>query len=195
MSTITRYALVAAAVVVAASAFSADTVIAKPANDLKCKGCVGKKDIAKKAVTKKAIRKGNVTPKHLATTAKPTGVDFVELPAPTGDATVNASGQRVATVSMKVPGPGYVVVNADFVGFSQIADRILTCALTHDDADVGIEFNSNAPTADYRPVAFTRTLEVPKAGTYKVSLDCRTKSGEMLVRSTTLTGMFVPNRY
>ena len=177
-----------------ATAFQ-DTAEAQVASDVACKGCVGKKDLAKNAVTKRAIRKNAVTARHLAKSAKPAGVDFVGLDAPGGDVTIDSAGQLVASVDVTAPGPGYIVVNADYVAFSQIADRAVTCGLLSGGTDIGVSVPADADMGAYRPISFTRTFAAGKAGTYTIDLGCRTKSGDMKIRYATLTALFVPSRY
>ena len=78
------------------------------ATDLKCKGCVDKKDIGKKQIVSKHIKDGKVKAKHLNADAKPGGAASVIDGAPGAIGT----DEIINTIELNAPSDGTAVVSA-----------------------------------------------------------------------------------
>jgi len=177
---------------------------AQTAKNLKCKGCVGKKDIGKKAVKSKHIKPGQITSAHiengvvgpadLSNEAKPSGADVAETTtdtdlAPLGDDIV------LHTVTLTAPGPGIAlasaVLTADYQG---VAGRF-ACAVNTEVA-LGGQYVSGQSVGDGEiPVGITRPFSVDAAGNLTLYLFCRGISGDVRVNNPILTAWFVPGKY
>jgi hypothetical protein len=140
-----RLALIVLLAVLSMAAVSV-TAPAQTATNLKCRGCVGKKDLGKKAVRPKHIKKraikskhirdsavqtkamkdgavetrkisnGAVTAEKLADTAKPTGVDFALGATSTA---LTTSTQSIVSTTLTAPVAGYAVVMAQWQFWTQ----------------------------------------------------------------------------
>lgn len=146
---------------------STEPAFAQTANNLKCRGCVDKRDIGKKAVRSKHIKDGSiktkdlgagvvdadkigngaitsahildrqVEPNDLALDAQPTAAAASES---LGDpiANVGLGVQTVIrTVTIDAPGPGGVVAHFDLVGRALSGDGMLICAVTTGTTAIG----------------------------------------------------------
>jgi len=219
-----RAALIAGtAVIVAAPAVPANAGSTK-AKNVVCKGCVGAKDIGKKAVRGRhlapgsvkefAIKDGAVTgnkisdgtiksshlkdgdidAEDLAESAQPAGADNSS-----GDQSVPLDGSAdvIRSVAVTAPGPGVIVAVASG-NFSLQATSGGTCSISDDtaiDLNYGIQgFNSNAQPM-VLPFGGTRLFEVASAGETTLNLVCYEPSGSATIIDTSLSAIFVPNRY
>ena len=212
-----RNSIAAALVVFSAAMVAASGAPAQTASNLQCKGCVGKTDLGKKAVRKKHIKKnsvaekalrdgsvsertiqsGAVQPGHLADAAKPAGVEYDYPGSPSGDVTIDMNGKVVNSIGLTLPGPGYVVVNADYNIFDQFADSNATCVIRVNGEIAGdVEGkHATAPQSIYVPVAMTRTHPVDTAGQVAIVLFCASKGATPKIKNASLTALFVPNHY
>ena len=178
--------------------------VAQTATNLKCKGCVGKKDLGKKAVTGKAIkneavtsrdiRNNTIAPVDLAPAAKPGGVDWVD-----GDQDIDLTGVAmvIRTLVVSAPVPGYVTVLASWVfGGTPPINFIAVCGIsqtTSIDSNhaVSAEWEANV---SYVPGSAVRTFEVGSGNT-AFYLNCRSGAGSPAIGDSSMTAMFSPNRY
>jgi hypothetical protein len=175
---------------------------AETATNLKCKGCVGKKDLGKKAVrqkhiknnavTGKKIKNGTIGPADLAAAAKPTGADSAF-----GDQAVAIpTDTTVRSVTITAPTAGLVLAVASGT-YSIAASTGATCSITLGqtlDTTHGVA----GTTSTIASVSFAanRLLEVP-AGDATINLVCARTfgSGGAAVVNSVLTAAFIPNRY
>ncbi len=178
--------------------------LAQTATNLQCKGCVGKKDLGKKAVTSKAIRNETVTsgdirnntiaPIDLAPAAKPSGVDWVD-----GDQNIGLTGVDtvIRTLIVSAPAPGYVTVLASWVfGGTPTTYLIALCGISQTTSinpnhAVVAEWEAEV---SYVPGSAVRTFEVGSGNT-TFHLNCRSASGSPAIGDSSMTALFVPNRY
>jgi len=181
------------------------TAIAQTATNLKCKGCVGKKDIGKKAVGKKHIKKNAVTGQKikngtiraadLAASAIELGVDYAEGVQAIGFTTGVDTVVRSVTIS--APRDGYVLVNAS--GRFNLPDSAsVECSISSDSSldPVGAlrSTHSVAMAFVHMPLALTRVFPVSE-GDAVFNLVCREMIDEVNMYNTSITALFVPNRY
>jgi hypothetical protein len=187
--------------------------VAQTASNLKCRGCVGKRDLGKKSVVTRTIKKGAVkaksirdgaieeskladgavTPDKLTDGAKPAGAGFasrlnegIEL---------GQADTTIESVQVTAPGNGFVVVIAGgllvFDGSNKLGCS-LTTGTTFDDTS-GILLSGD--TSNERLYARTRIFPATKGtGTYR--LVCL-KDGVSSVQMANLemTALFVPASY
>lgn len=179
-------------------------VSAQTAKKLKCKGCVGKKQLGKKAVIESRIRDGAVTgakirdgsigPADLAAAAKPTGADSASGEQ---NAILDGTKEVLRSVTISAPTPGLALVTAS--GGFQLGQGTLTaCSISLDeeiDYTHSIGSQTFGTTAMAVPFSGTRLFEVP-AGNTVFNLVCqRIGGGSATVFDSTLTAAFIPNRY
>jgi hypothetical protein len=187
---------------------------AQVANDLKCKGCVGKKDIGKKAVRPKHIKKNAIKSKHirdgavqteamqdgavtaakLADSAKPTGGDHAES---TDVYALAPPYQAVVTTAVTAPGPGFIIAIANWTYTATSGNVFGNCYLaTAPEISDGPGAPANSPLGAmvyYNGASISRMFEVP-AGVTTLYLNCYGQA-TMSVTQPQLTAFFVPNRY
>ena len=200
---------VVALLVLSASAVP-KAVVAETATDLRCNGCVGKKDLGKKAVRSKSIKpkairathladgtvlpqhlsSDAVLPQHLSAAAKPGGVDYLE-----GDLTsvLSATSASVISVEITVPAAGFVTVLANWYMLASGTDGYANCGL--DPAEGVIERPKTVATIvkdAFASGATMRTFSV-SGGTTRFHLNCSGSS--TLLFEPVITAMFFPNRY
>jgi len=202
---------------VALSAFVAAPSHAQTATNLKCKGCVGKKDLGKKSVRKKAIDRnavarkhiranavnsgkianGTVAPSDLAATAKPSGGNYS---GGDQDALLTSTAQTVRSVTVTAPADGLVVVNASgYVAASTTAvATIVRCSLT---TGTGLDFNNlifikiDASVLEESD-AFAATRGFPvSAGATTFNLVCDEFAGNAGLYDSQMTAIYVPQTY
>ena len=194
---------------------------AQTATDVKCRGCVGDKDIGKKAVKPKHLKPKAIKSKHirdnaiqsqhiapdavdstrikdgtveaddLAASAKPTGVDWAD-----GDQDLDLvpGGTAVRTVVVSAPTAGYVTVMAAW-HFYGSNPGIAICSLNTEIAtDTAHAIIGERTTSDYLPGAAVRTFEV-EAGENTFHLVCSVGAGEATVRDSSMSAIFTPARY
>jgi len=179
---------------------------AATANNVKCNGCVGAKDIGKKAISKKAIqkeavaakaiRKGAVKANRLHDKAKPAGIAYAEM----DDTGVGIGGNETTmlTVELKAPAAGYVRVTA-YGTLEYAAQELVFCSLNtveayYDPAAYYATGNSDVENR-YKPVAMERLFEVQEGtGTYYYV--CRTDGGNAVqIVNPRLIAEYVPQQY
>ena len=177
---------------------------AETATNLKCKGCVGKKDLGKQAVRGKHIKEnavasthildGGVAPADLAATAKPAGGDGTA-----GDQSIalTSTAQVVRSVVVAAPVAGFAVVTATGSTVA-VGSGLAACSLSLDTAvDPAHQIvagHTGAALNSYIPFALTRLFPVPQGNT-TVRLVCRESSGTSVVEDSAMSAIFVPNRY
>jgi hypothetical protein len=205
MIAINRSSIAAAVLVTSASLLAGTGALAQTATNLNCKGCISKKDLGKKAVTRKALRNKAVTakkiknnsvkPQHMDAAAKPAGVQYDYTFSPAGDVVLDSDYKPVNSIKILVPGPGYVMVNADYSAFDQFADSDARCKVRHNGTDAGNDMFATLSKGIYVPAALVRTVQAKAAGVMTIELACSSKSGAPRIKSPSLTALFVPNRY
>jgi hypothetical protein len=198
----------------------ASTATADTATDLRCRKCVGAKDLGKKAVKTKSLRdnavatpkiansavttgkiangavtagkiaKDAVSPEILGEAAKPGGIAFVTNG---GFIALTSAFQAIQSVSVDAPGPGYISVTADLI--AQLPDDSVGvhCDLRHDGLKLGATMFGRG--SYYLPVSLTRAAEVQQAGTTTIELRCVESDGNAVVYTPHITALFVPARY
>ncbi len=194
---------IATATLATAALALSSAVNAQVAADLKCRGCVGSKDIGRNAVTKKsvrtgaidsrAIRDGSVGPGDLAAAAKPTGVDFAEDPVTA--AIPDSVGSMIST-TLTAPVPGFAVVFASWF-YSTGAGVSASCYLGTEAgvADGAPDIMLSGTNTNYRETGgLVRTFAVP-AGDTAVHLNCKDEGTGAYIGARKITALFVPNRY
>jgi|GEM_PF-3585513 len=184
----------------------AGDVRAATANNVKCNGCIGEKDIGNKAISKrlireeavnaKAIKKGSVKAKLLNADAKPAGIAYAEeYGAGLG---INAGVTIMTKVQLKAPAKGYVRLT----GYGTLeygAQELVYCTLN--DAQTYYAPAQYYATGEatvssrYRPVAMERYFEVGAGiGTYY--LLCRTDGGNPVqMLNPRLAAEYTPQKY
>jgi hypothetical protein len=183
-----------AVALVLAACFSAPVAVsAATANDLRCRGCVGKSDIQKNAIRSSKVKDGQIRPRDLHATAKPTGVNFSEF---LGGHEVASEVRTVRGVAIEAPARGYVVVNATWYYSGTTRSQAL-CYLLDEANKIGgpSSFGLSAGQELYREAAaLTRTFEVP-AGKTIFYLNCNDGGTDMKIFDISFNALFVPNRY
>ncbi len=212
--------MAAAAVLAVCAAASTN---AQTATDLRCRGCVGKRDLGRSAVTTAKIRDkavntfkigdgavtetkigggavtgakirdGSIGPVDLGAGAKPAGVDSAE-----GGQTfpVSAAPAVVRAVVISAPSAGLVLANASGF-FSLDASSLTTCSISLNasvDFTHAIEGYAPASVTLHMPFSGSRLYEVP-AGNTAIYLVCSRTGGASIVYDSVLTALFIPNRY
>jgi hypothetical protein len=191
---------------------------AQTATDLKCKGCVGKKDIGKKAVRTRNLKKnavkaksladgavtsekitdsavtaakiadGAVTPDHLGDGAKPAGVASAVEPGPIE---LTGSLETAFSIDVEAPGPGSIFATADF--YAETAAAIWGCNLVSgDEAGLNLIYGKGPGPV---PTSLTRTIPVAAAGTVTLNLICTEAGGDVDISNVNLNVLFVPGSY
>ena len=198
------FAFVAAGALLAASPNVA--LSAEVAKDVKCRGCVGARDLGKKSVKKKHIRPNAITssaiadgavgPDDLADTAKPGGGNFS---GDDQDIALTATDTIVRSVTIVAPAAGIAIVNASGYGYANtIADALARCSIT-----TGNSLDSNAfiymrmdGTVMNSSDAFgaTRGFDVA-AGSNTYNLVCDGTTGAPHIADTNMTAIFLPQTY
>jgi hypothetical protein len=208
MSAINRKSIIAAALLTLAGLFAGGNAVAETATDLKCKSCVGKKDLGKKAVNSKSIRNKAVTskkikdgavttgkigtkavmPDNLHASAKPAGVAYASSPGP-----LALGGTREVALALTVtaPGPGTLVTTADFV-VDYGAGSVFSCDLTTGTKSVLNDLFGQG--SFYVPASLTRPIPVASAGDVTINLLCVSDGGVEIER-VNMTAIFVPATY
>ncbi len=175
---------------------------AQTATNLKCKGCVGKKDLGKKAVRKKHLKNNAVTGKKikngtvgaadLAAAAKPTGADSAF-----GDQAIAIpTDTTVRSVTITAPTAGLVLAMASGT-YSIAASTGATCSITLGQTlDTTHGVTGSTSTLESVSFAANRLFEVP-AGDSTINLVCARTFGSdgAAVVNSVLTAAFIPNRY
>jgi hypothetical protein len=181
---------VAGGILLALAATSGGTAAAVTAKNLKCKGCVQSKDLGKSSVTSEKIRNNSVYPSHLSSSAKPGGV---ALGGPTLTTSLSGPDEVIQTITVKAPGPGFVVATANlsfnYNGISSSALCDVTTATIH-----GINHALGSGTGIV-PVSLTRTIPVTKAGNIAINLVCAKVTGTVTVYNASIGAIFLPALY
>ncbi len=181
--------IVAATIIVTASAQS---VHAQAARDLKCKGCVGTRDIGNGVITNKKIKDGAIKAKKLRTPAGGAYKLGANAPNIVTDTTV-------VSLAVTIPGPGVVIINTSgYVRFDGDNGQ-LTCAITKvtspSSADPIVRANgSSLKLADRRQViSATRGYTETAAGSYTYRFVCNADTnGVHDIYDPYMTAIYVP---
>jgi hypothetical protein len=201
----TGSALGVAALVATLAASMPTGASAETATDLKCKGCVGKKDIGKKAirtrnlkknaVKSKVIKDGSIEPEDLALTAKPTGAADNEPAAFGFMQPLSPTYEDIISTTLTAPTEGYVIAIANWYFYITAAAAFPACVVTTESGSsigpAAIAGSSAATTV--ATGSQTRMFEVP-AGATTFYLNCSGPASTGIV-DPHITAMFVPNRY
>jgi hypothetical protein len=220
--TLFKFALAAALPLVVGFA-ALDTAAAQTATDLKCRKCVGARDLGKKAVKKRSLKKnavtgakirdGSITSKDLGNgaitgekladgavaadqleiAAKPTGVEYVEDEQEWVELTVDRD--IVESIVVSAPGPGYVFVTAEYESIPMDADAASVCQIEYQEIVRGSQKYTKPGTLNGVPVSLTRVVPVESAGDARIDLSCRENPGNMVLSRIGLIGLFIPARY
>jgi hypothetical protein len=167
--------------------------LAQTAKNVKCKGCVNKKDIGKNAVKSKQIKDGAIKPSDLSSTAKPAGADYAET---SSDTPLNPAATDIVihTVTVTAPGPGTVIASASlFAYYNSVAGEFI-CGLERGTTIGGVH-TRNAGSNDYESISYTRAFPVEAAGNVAINLICYEISGDIDVSNPVLAAWFVPGKY
>ena len=152
---------------------SPDVTVAQLATDLKCDGCVGKKDIGNDAVRAEHLKKGAVEPSKLDGKAKPGRVAFFETPNAT--VLVLDTDIRIKTIKVQAPGPGAVVAFTSlYVRYFDAPADAVRCWVQKGNAPPQGNYvvASSVSTEPYDAISQTRTFLVNKKGKVKIKLFC-----------------------
>jgi hypothetical protein len=200
--------LKAAALIIGATLATASLgpvqVHAQTAKNLKCKGCVGKKDLGKKAVRGKHIKPGQITSAHigkgavapaaLSDAAKPSGADASETVVDT-DLSPAATDIVLQSVTLTAPGPGMVIATGGlYIDYQGVAGRF-SCTVDTAVAAGGHYVIGESVGDGQVPVAITRVFAVDAAGNVTVHLLCREITGDVRANNPKLVAWFVPGAY
>jgi hypothetical protein len=201
----TAFRGIAAALLVFAMALSGPgRADAAPATNLKCKGCVGSKDLGKNAVKNKNVKTGtidsraikdhSIAPADLSAGATPSGVAFNESLA-TG--LVPDTLTSILSATLTAPAAGYAVVTASWTYYANVIDSFASCNLTTTtgSGDGFPVLGNSGPSTFYRdPSSTTRTFAVPQGQT-TFYLDCSDVGTNMNYAYPIINAVFVPNKY
>jgi len=220
-----RIVLLASAVFLGAAAFvtlPATDLSAQTAKNLKCNGCVGKKDLGKKSVTKKAIANKAVTKKAIANQAitsnaiKDGAVSAAKLSdgavtaaklsdgaKPGGVAEAEGFGEIVVinditdaiSVSIDAPSDGFALVTASGIFTFEGADAEVGICMVTDGLAMNEEeaVATTVPDDTFAAFAQTRVLSaVAGTNTYRLLCDTDAPADSLGVMSPVITALFVP---
>lgn len=175
---------------------SADTTSAQTAKNLKCKGCVGKKQLGKNAVRSKNIKNGQVKPQDLASAAKPTGIAASERFVDAAIDLVFGADTVIREVTISAPGPGAITAMYSVFARSDAADSRVGCTVDVPGTNLGtslftiVKFpNSN----EYATLSGVRAFPVTSQGNVTLDLICREVTGDIVLGNPSLVLLFAPN--
>jgi hypothetical protein len=203
---IAKRSFLAATLFILATAFAAGPTYAETATNLKCKGCVGKKELGKKAVRSKNIKpnairsdkiaNGSVAPEDLAVTAKPSGGNYS---GGNQNMSLTVAPTIVRSVTVNAPANGLVIVNASgYVYTDDAVTTIARCSLTTGtelEADYFIFMKMEGNVSEESD-AFGATRGFPvTAGPTTFNLVCDEFSGDGVIADTQMTAIYVPQTY
>lgn len=188
-----------AAIAVAALAFCAlalatpPAAFAQTATNLKCRGCVGNRDIGKDAVRSRNIKNGQVKPVDLAKSAKPAIAVRSELESDSTGGVPIVENTLLRTISLNVPAAGVVLAT----GTVQVLVGGIVVCIVHDAAtfalnvDISVKVSSSA--GQVIPVSQTRAFPVSGPGTIVIRLLCTNGgAGSPTAENPVLTAFYVP---
>lgn len=172
------------AIVVALALFLGNGVQAQTASNLKCNGCVGKKDVSDGAITKNKLSRG----------AKPTAATYKK-----GDSTALIDGEEkiVLTKNVTVESKGHLIVTAH-LGYSLNTDHGLYCQVTLNDPVFSFAQPTRYHFNDGSFVNITGSIQrlfknVP-AGKHKARIICNADAGDTInVALPDMIVLFVPD--
>ena len=196
MTSIFANAALVAALLVAAGTSAVPSAQAQTATDLKCNGCVGKKDIGKNALTSKKIADGAVRAEQMAAGARPDAARNAFLEVSFGLSDTGATHRKIE-VDLPVRSNLIAFANWQFaIGNEEGGD----CAITLDTFGFLNTFsngasengNINNQVTRFAMSATGMFHDVP-AGEHTVRLFCRADPGDHLgILNPSLTVMAVP---
>jgi hypothetical protein len=188
MNTSARLAL-GLGVMTAALAFAVAGSRAQVATDVICNGCVGSKDIGRKQVKSKNIAMKTIKPDRLKAPTGAAGTTWSDTP----DIGAN---QIVQNITVEIPYPGVVVVNASGYFRFDSADGEITCSIT-DGATIAppyLNTNGSTTAADQRTIlAGTRAFEETTSGVKTYNLVCSPGIGDDVdIFDAVVTAIYAP---
>lgn len=174
----------ASAIVVALALFTGNDARAQTATNLKCNGCVGKKDVGDGAITKGKLSRG----------AKPAAVTDKK-----GDSTALIDGEEkiVLTKNVTVESKGHLIVIAH-LGYSLNTDQGLYCQVTLNDPVFSFAQPTRYHFNDGSFVNITGSIQrlfknVP-AGNHKARIICNADAGDTInIALPDMIVLFVPD--
>jgi hypothetical protein len=176
--------------------------VAQTATNLKCKGCVGKKDLGKKAVKSKHIRKNQITGAHikdgrvaaqdLGDDAKPAGIDSVETAGGFG---LSGPAEIIDSVVVSAPGPGTILATGGLTASLDPSSGFYCEVTTGSVTGTQSAKASVAGSSQTLPISNTRAIPVAAAGNVTVNFVCDLFAGSVNVSAINLTALFVPGSY
>lgn len=173
-----------AAISIAVVAAMSGTAFAKPANNLKCAGCV----------TSKHVADGKIKAKDLAGTAQPSGGRYAQS-SKTQD--VPDVIEVVLSKHIVAPSDGYVVATTSFIMIGAngavASCRIARKAGNYDGPEIYFAA-ANSPTITYQTISRQTTFKVKK-GKVGVHLNCADSANDVKINDLYLGLLFYPNKY
>lgn len=188
---------------------------AQTATNLKCRGCVGTRDIAKGAVGTDTIqdnsinsakikrdtvnsldiRDSTIAPVDLSPSAKPGGGNFLESET---EIPVATNPTIIRFLTLPLPAPGMVMVSVGgFARFDtdETTPSALQCSITKGTASGDLEWIvSGLGTTNARRVSLgsSRAFLENEAGEQTYNLVCRTLTGEPVIQNLSMAAIYVP---
>ena len=176
--------IAAAVCFVALTLFPEHGAQAQTATNLKCSGCVGKKDVGDGAISQNKLSKG----------AKPTAVTDKS-----GDSAVLTAGEEKTVLTKKVvtESKGQLIVTAS-LGYSLDLEEGLYCQLTLNDPVFSFQnpsrYHFNAGSFVNITGSIQRLFKNVPAGTHRARLICNADDGDTInLASPDMIVLFVPN--
>jgi hypothetical protein len=175
------------------------------ATNLKCKGCVNRKDIAKKAVTGDKIKKnavtsdkiknGSVQQVDLAKDARPGGADTFSINGMQSLAT--GVDTELAATTVTSPSSGIALVFASaYVDLNNDTASNVECSINDGGATVStvqIVVGGNGSQVGTVPLSAHRSFEITP-GDNEFNFVCMETGGNVEVHDVNLSALFVQNR-
>lgn len=176
---------------VSVTLYGGGAALAAAATDVICTGCVSTTD----------IKDHTIGPTDLSPGSQPTGLDYTDTYAGTTlfdpIPTTPAIGK---SVSLTLPGPGYVTVM--FSAYARINAPVTyaSCYLVKSISEIGFGARntrlSGHAVNDRFPISVNRVFRETAAGTFTYSVACASSgAGQVSVFDGELIGIFVPRKY
>ena len=205
-SALVALGLITGAAVWVAGVASPSEASAQTATKLRCKGCVGARQLGKKAVKSKHISPGAITslhiqdgtiaPNDLAATAKPTAVAASELRTEFGIALAVGADTKVLEVTIHVPGPGAVTAMYSVDGHAVTVPSRIACTVDVPGTSLTNSFYnvfSFATVGQYATLNGVRAFPVATEGDVTLDLICREVASDVSLGYPGLVLQFAPN--
>jgi hypothetical protein len=185
-------------------ALPAGETSAQTATNLKCKGCVGKKDLGKKAVRSKNIKPGAVVNEAIADGAVD-AAKLADFAKPAGAAEASDFGGLaiingitvVVSVSIDAPADGFAFVAAsgvvkfeDGVGGEEVGICAVTDGLALDEDNA---VATTVPDDTFGAISQTRVFPATKGtNTYRLICDTDAAADTLAIVNPAINALFVP---